>query len=308
MQFATTLTCLMLAAATSAFAPVAFRNKASSTTLFSSPDDLPTFFSSPSSQKNKAFYASPFLAGASPSTSPFKKESEAGFQNDGFFLPLNAPTERIEGGETVRTWIMPKDAERVQMMFKTKGRPLKAQIEMWQGPIRRTHFLDMDFQDGSKTPYTAILKFKKGPQVLKVRTKGPEFPMEACVVSPDPAKAAALAANTEALWEANEKTLIQGGSTIGGLGAVTTFAIPAETNQVQVIFWSKNVGSRSTKAIIEVIQGPYNLKQVFDMQLSGSSQPYHAVYQTPGVGVTLRIVNQNYMEFPFEVAVIPYDP
>lgn len=40
-------------------------------------------------------------------------------------FPTNEPFKRIQGGGTVMTWPMPTDAERVEMMFRSSGRPMK---------------------------------------------------------------------------------------------------------------------------------------------------------------------------------------
>ena len=40
-------------------------------------------------------------------------------------FPTNEPFKRIQGSGTVMTWPMPVDAERVEMMFRSSGRPMK---------------------------------------------------------------------------------------------------------------------------------------------------------------------------------------
>lgn len=40
-------------------------------------------------------------------------------------FPTDEPFKRIQGGGTVMTWPMPTDAERVEMMFRSSGRPMK---------------------------------------------------------------------------------------------------------------------------------------------------------------------------------------
>jgi hypothetical protein len=225
--------------------------------------------------------------------------------------PGDIPLKRMEGEGTIHTYQMPSYANRCQYEFRTDGRPLKAKIEMWIGPIRKTHNLEIYMQDGKQTPYRGTLKFKndKGPQVLKVRTLGTQaFPIWAGVSVPSPERSEEIADLTNKVWDANPKELIQGGETMPKTpgGAVRTFPIATNVDQVQILFWSKNVGSRSCKCLVEVLQGPNNKKQVYDLHLSGGSQPYHAVYSTPGEGWTIRLMNKNFLEFPFEVVVLPY--
>mmetsp|Transcript_20839 Transcript_20839/g.23394 ORF Transcript_20839/g.23394 Transcript_20839/m.23394 type:complete len:168 (-) Transcript_20839:352-855(-) len=58
---------------------------------------------------------------------------------------------------------------------------------------------------------------------------------------------------------------------------------------------------------IEVLQGPNSVRQLYDLHCGGSTQPYHAIIPTPGPGWTIRIIATNYMEFPFEAVVTPYE-
>jgi hypothetical protein len=219
------------------------------------------------------------------------------------------PMRRIEGEGTLVTYQMPVDAERVQMVFQTNGRPLKAKVALWLGPIRQTHGMEIDLEDGNETPFRATLKFKKGGPTLKISTSsGLEFPMMAGVQVPTPARSAELAQITQSVWDsAKEKLLVQGGSVSGGHGAVRTFPIAGNVESIQVLVWSIDTGKKSIKAKIELLQGPNNAKQSYDLQLGGGSQPYHAVFETPGEGWMLRIYNKKFVEDGlFQVAVVPY--
>lgn len=253
------------------------------------------------------------VAGVPASAQVAKSEQDTEYgeapQQQGMF-PLDLPLERIEGGNTVRTWVMPSDCERVQMLFKTMGRPLRAKVEMWQGPQRTTHLMDIDNMNGLETPFRALLKFKKGPQVLRITTKGSEYPLFAGI-QPIPAdRNKSVNDASETVWNMSTPQIIQGGpidldGTTKG-GAIRVFPVPANVESVQVLFWSKAVGSKSAKAIIEVLQGPNNKKQAYNLSCSGSSQPYHAVFETPGGGCSILIRNKNFLEFPFEAVVVPY--
>lgn len=225
---------------------------------------------------------------------------------------MDLPLKRIEGGGTVVTYPMPADAERVQMLFKTNGRPMRALVELWVGPIRKTHNLEINLEDGNETPYRACLKFKRGAApVLKLSTLDPNLPLLAGVNVPSEAENKQIEAFTESVWEASEKVLVQGGTVEEGKksggGAVRSWPIPNDVEAVQIIVWSAAVGKKSTKALIEVLQGPNNRKQTYDFQVSGSHQPYHGVFETPGQDVMIRIRNKKWLEDGLtQVVVVPF--
>jgi hypothetical protein len=257
-----------------------------------------------------AFVPSGGLAPSTRSTSQLREGSElveAG--GDLELFPTNLPFQRIQGGETLRTYKMPPGSERVQMTFKTNGRPLKARAEIWLGPTRRVHYCEMDLHDGMVTPYSATLKFKSGVEpVLRIATTSShEFPMEAGVAVPSDDRNTELNDLFNRVWDNAEHTAVQGGQVVGGHGAVRVFPIPADVDSVQVLFWSKDVGKKSFKSLIEILQGPNNKKQVYDLQCGGSTQPYHGVFQTPGEGWQIRMYNKKYVEDGLvETSVVPY--
>lgn len=227
-------------------------------------------------------------------------------------FPVYPSLETVQGGGTVRTYKMPLWADKCQMLFTTDGRPMKAEANLWLGPLRVVHTLKIDMENGAKTPYQATISFKKFGQVLKVSTSDSlEFPMLAGVYVPNPERAADLHQNTIDVFKSaspEQKKRIQGGSTLGGGGAVRYWQIPPEVQSVQLLGWSKDVGKKSFKLKIEVLQGPNNIKQGFFLQCGGSTQPYHSVIQTPGPGSVIRITNEKFLEDGLvEVAIVPYE-
>lgn len=227
-------------------------------------------------------------------------------------FPIYPSLETIQGGNTIRTYKMPLWANKCQMLFTTDGRPMKAEANLWLGPIRVVHTIKIDMEDGAKTPYQSTITFKKFGQVLKVSTSDSlEFPMLAGVYVPNPTRAEELQRNTEEVFDnatPDQKKRIQGGSTLGGGGAIRYWNIPPNVQSVQVLGWSKDVGKKSFKLKVEVLQGPNNIKQGFFLQCGGSTQPYHGVIQTPGPGNVIRITNQKFLEDGLvQIAIVPYE-
>ena len=101
---------------------------------------------------------------------------------------------------------------------------------------------------------------------------------------------------------------MQGGSTLDNKGgAIRSFPIDPTWDKTQIMVWSGDVGKKSFKTNIEVLQGPNNAKQHLNLRCGGSTQPYHCVIDTPGPGWIIRCNSKKYLEDGlFEIAVAPY--
>lgn len=176
------------------------------------------------------------------------------------------------------------------------------------GPIRRIHSVNINNEDGSMAPFKAWLKFKPGTKTLKISTTGSaEFPIMFGAEVPNKARMQDTWVATQKVFDTSPKTTIQGGSTEGGGGSVRYFNIPDSVESVQMVLWSRDMGKRTVKCKIEVLQGPDSVRQLYDLHCGGSTQPYHCVIPTPGPGWTIRMMATNYMEFPFEAVVVPFE-
>jgi hypothetical protein len=218
---------------------------------------------------------------------------------------------RIEGGDTLKTFKMPPHAERVQYIITSpSGRPIKGKVELWIGPIRSVHELIYDCMNGFDFPLKATLQFKKLEPVLKIQTTGSfDFPLECGVFVPSPEESDEIGdITTDFFYSAPMKDRVQGGSTIDNKGgAIRTFHIDPTWDKTQIMVWSKDVGKKSFKTNIEILQGPNNAKQHLNLRCGGSTQPYHAVIDTPGSGWMIRCNSKKYLEDGlFEIAVGPY--
>ena len=63
---------------------------------------------------------------------------------------------------------------------------------------------------------------------------------------------------------------------------------------------------RDMKAYIEILQGPNDDNEIIEVDCKdGYDHPFYTIIQTGGGANTLRIINQNSLEFPFDAYVRP---
>ncbi|KAK1740666.1 thioredoxin domain-containing protein [Skeletonema marinoi] len=198
-------------------------------------------------------------------------------------FPKNLPLQQIQGGNSRLTWKLPQGADRLQMLIQTNGRPLKARVELWLGPIRRVHFVDIACMNGAETPFRACLKFKNsdsaGPQTLEISTsEDSAFPALVGVDVMTKDRSVERQEAFDRIWKASTKMYSQGDKT------VRVVPIADHVKSVQLLVWSKDVGKKSFKANVELLQGPNTKRQYYELQCGGGTQPYHAIFETPGNG------------------------
>ena len=81
--------------------------------------------------------------------------------------------------------------------------------------------MDINLEDGSQTPFKAMLAFPKGQKALKISTTGShEFPAIFGAEVPSFQRTKELAAFQQDVWDSNPKHTMQGTVSEGGLGAV----------------------------------------------------------------------------------------
>ena len=209
----------------------------------------------------------------------------------------NDATIMVQGG-SLRTWSYASPAvERVQIPLSTEGRPLEADIELYNGPSNTPCKMRVYVEDGQLRPFSAVIETPRSPNTVAIRNVGQMvFPFAANVVADSPSAAPSIIDTPSADCTASFQT-VQG-------GAIRTYPFDPSVDSVQVLLATD--GGRPLNARVELIQGPNNNKQVIDLYTEdGCDRPFFCILETPGPGNVVRIVNSGPMEFPIIASVVP---
>ena len=195
----------------------------------------------------------------------------------------------VQGG-SLRTCSFDEEINRVTVLLKTEGRPLTANVDLWQGPDNTPQKMTVYLEDGSKRPFRGIVECPGSSNAVSIRnTAQLEYPLTA-----------GLDVSTGELDSSNisfDYRIVQGGAVY-----TTPFA-----PEVQSIYVSLKTELRPLNARVELLQGPNNIKQVMEIYTEdGQDRPFNIIIDTPGDGNVIRIVNTATVEFPLSAAVEQY--
>mmetsp|Transcript_28030 Transcript_28030/g.82484 ORF Transcript_28030/g.82484 Transcript_28030/m.82484 type:complete len:281 (-) Transcript_28030:283-1125(-) len=204
--------------------------------------------------------------------------------------PLAADSSILVQGGSLRTWsYRSPSVEQVQVVLSTEGRPLDADIELWQGPDNTPCKMRVYVENGQLRPFSAVVETPRGPNTIAIRNIGQvEFPLAANVVADNVDAPSAECLDT--------RMTIQG-------GALRTYPFDPTVDSVQVLL---KTDGRPLNARIELLQGPNNNKQVIELYTEdGLDRPFFCILETPGSGNVVRVVNTAPVEFPMTASVVP---
>ena len=196
----------------------------------------------------------------------------------------------VQGG-SLRTWSYRSPlVENVQIVLSTEGRPLDADIELWNGPDNTPCKMRVYVENGQLRPFSAVVETPRGPNTVAIRNIGQlEFPFAADVYAND--------------VEDPSMECLAASATIQG-GALRTYPFDTLVDSVEVLL---KTDGRPLNARIELLQGPNNNKEVIELYTEdGFDRPFFCILETPGSGNVVRIVNTAPVEFPMTAAVVPH--
>jgi hypothetical protein len=203
-------------------------------------------------------------------------------------------TTTVQGGGTLRTqsYMNPR-IEFVQVMLKTEGRPMDADVQSWHGPDNTPYKMKVYVEDGGLRTFHALIGTPNQPNTVAIRNTGMlEFPLTAVVAPDQQGQDAALAVESSGAFET-----IQG-------GALRTYPFSFLVSSVAILL---KTDGRPLNARIELLQGPNNNKQVMELYNEGGMmRPFFAIVETPGSGNVVRVVNTAPVEFPLAACVQAY--
>jgi hypothetical protein len=192
----------------------------------------------------------------------------------------------VQGG-SLRTWSFRSPfVERVEVVLSTEGRPMDAEVELWQGPGNTPLKLRTYSENGRSRPFRTVLETPRRPSTVAVRNAGQmELPL-------------VVGIRTNPVQQPS-RACIDSLATVQG-GAVRAYAFDPDVSRVQILL---ETDGRPLNARIELLQGPSTNKQVVELYTEdGSDRPFFCFLDTPGRGNVVRIVNTAPVEYPMAAA------
>ena len=205
------------------------------------------------------------------------------------------PSATVHGAD-LRTWSYDApDIEVVQVVLSSEGRPLEAEIELWQGPDSSPIALRCFSENGLTCPVNAVIetpRIRFPDATVAIRNNGmPESPpLDAHLIPNDVDRPTA--------------DCVDAFETLQGGDDLRTLQCEPSVASVQVLL---TTDGRPLDARIELLDGANDLvKQVIELHTEdGCHWPFFCILELPEPGTVVRVVNTAPVEFPMSAAIVP---
>jgi len=209
---------------------------------------------------------------------------------------------RVQGG-ALKTWsYSDPTVERVYLTMTTEGpmegNPLQCTLELNQGPDNCPQKLQIYSEKGDARPYKMWIETPGDSCAVFIRNTSPvEFPIIAGVGSETPETAVnGILPIADEIYAMSPEQLVQG-------SAVRSWDLAHEVTSAKIML---KTDGRPLNAQIEMIQGPNAPKYTVDVYTEdGNMRPLTCVFETPGAGNVIRVINKGSLEFPITASVGP---
>ena len=205
-------------------------------------------------------------------------------------------TIRVQG-DTLKTCSFEEGVQRVEVLVKSGNRPVHADVELWQGHTNDPQKMKVYLEDGSERTFRAVVECPGSSNSISIRnTASQEYPLSAGVMA-DYGGPDSLGSPAEILASMSDPRIVQG-------GAVYILPFAPEVESIQVMLRSDG---RPMSAKLELLQGPNNVKQSMEIYSeAGNDRALYTIFDSPGTGNVVRIVNTATVEYPLEAFIEPY--
>ena len=197
-----------------------------------------------------------------------------------------------------------------------QGRPVHALVRLLQGPEDCPQYISVYSEDGGRHPFTAILETPGDNNSLCICNTGPSLsfpltgtvtaeledestlnaPMSTTTTSEDKHPKPPLFSVLDRLAQSPTaaQQMIQG-------GASRTFGLDQDATRAEIML---TTSGRSLNAVVEILYGPDNTKQVMEVYSdNGTVRPLFVSIETPHGGSLIKVLNKAPIAFPLTASV-----
>ena len=205
-------------------------------------------------------------------------------------------TMRVQG-DTLRTSSLEEGVERVEVLMKSGGRPVHADVELWQGHTNDPQKMKVYLEDGAERSFRAVVECPGSSNSISIRNTANLVESLTAGVIADYGGLDSIGSPAQILSSMSEPRIIQG-------GAIHIQPFAPEVESIQVML---NSDGRPMSAKLELLQGPNNVKQSMEMYAEdGNARPLYVIFDSPGTGNVVRIKNTATVEYPLYACIEPY--